>query len=148
LNSSFRHNGNEINYYYGPSDEISLTNDNDLTVTLVSAEFDPGCTFDSEPSAKTIANIERNSINEMDLFAFPNPFTNAVTIQYRIPGIINGGELRITEVCSGKVIYRKDILESEQIVTLSNLSLAAGMYVCSIFSEGSSRKHVKLISLK
>jgi hypothetical protein len=83
-------------------------------------------------------------INDADLFNYPNPFANETTIAYSLPEGMNGGEIRIIDVL-GKVVRVMQVSGREGKIILKGESFAAGIYYCSLTSDGMMLKSCRLV---
>lgn len=147
-----RHTGNAMNYYYDPSSPVIAT----PNVNAQPALYDGSCAI---VTARTINNslaitTESASPNnetvitkEIEFKAFPNPFTNDLTVTYSLPAKCKSGELKIYDAAAGKLVYSTSLNSTDNKLKLE-LDVPQGLYFCSITAEDSSSKQFKLIHIK
>jgi subtilisin family serine protease len=83
-------------------------------------------------------------INDANLFNYPNPFANETTIAYSLPEGMTSGEIRIIDVL-GKVVRVMQVSGREGKVILKAENFSAGIYYCSLTSDGMLLKSCRLV---
>jgi hypothetical protein len=89
-----------------------------------------------------------NELNDISFKAFPNPFSDQLTIFYQLPVNSNSGSLSIFEMGSGKLIFSTPLISSQNKLSLENLNFTAGVYLCRILSNDGATKVFKLVNIK
>lgn len=150
INHQLRHNGNAMNYYYDPSNPVSLTTSSTLKATAQVAAANGPCysaaarmsnmALLTEAKAPKLADISFN--------AYPNPFINQLTITYSLPANSKNGTLKIFEAASGKEIFTTGLTEGQNKIELTDFNIAAGMYICTLFAGDGTSKSFKLVNIK
>lgn len=92
---------------------------------------------------------KQETINEQDISfnAFPNPFTDNLTVTYSLPQDSKAGSLKIMEAASGKLVYISGLSSAKNKLDIK-LNVAAGLYICHIIADDGTSKQFKLVHIK
>lgn len=148
-----KHSGNSMKYYYDPSSPVAATGN----VLTQAALYDASCVIvtarvlDNTPINKTepaLDNVGGTALtNGFDFKAFPNPFTDNLSITYSLPANSKTGELKIYEAASGKLVYVSELNSANNKIDVQ-LNVAQGLYICHIIADDGSSKQFKLVHIK
>lgn len=148
-----RHSGNSMQYYYDPSSPVMATSN----VITQAALYDRSCVIvtaremGNQPVIKTATASEdartTSVMKEIEVKAFPNPFTDNLTVTYSLPASSKSGELKIYEAASGKLVYFSSLNTANNKVDIQ-LGVAQGLYICHIIADDGTSKQFKLVHIK
>jgi len=88
------------------------------------------------------SGVEENAEVKSELSVFPNPCSNnEISVNYSLP--TNEGSVQLTNL-AGQIIFSAAVQNKEGILTI-NQELEAGVYICTLLSEGTIVETKKLI---
>ena len=96
--------------------------------------------------SKSYNGISENELANVSINAYPNPFTNEITISYEFQNQISGSFLKVVDML-GRNIDQVEIDQLKGSVTLRP-DVNAGVYFVSIVNGTSSSPPVKIIKTK
>ena len=95
---------------------------------------------------KNYNGISENEFDNANINAYPNPFTNEITISYELQNTLQAGSyIRITDML-GRTIDQKEIDQQKGAVSLKP-EVNAGVYFVRIVNGSSASSPVKIIKL-
>jgi hypothetical protein len=97
---------------------------------------------DSNGLLTSVSHIPNIAANE--LYIFPNPATDVVTIQF--PGMSNIPNKELTIINNlGQVVYRNDVINGQSKQSINISSFKPGLYIGQLYSHGRLLSHGKFI---
>lgn len=87
------------------------------------------------------------AVQSISFNAFPNPFSDNLTVTYSLPQDSKAGSLRIVEAASGKLVYVSELNSNKNKLDIK-LNVAAGLYICHITADDGSSKQFKMVHIK
>jgi Carboxypeptidase regulatory-like domain/Secretion system C-terminal sorting domain len=108
---------------------------------------------DLKSAQVTLRNIEltsgtssnRDVDNNWMMYAYPNPFTSDLTIDYQLDGLHGNIELTMSDV-SGSVKLSKKLVNTEGVLTISEY-IPQGVYFLKITTDVGSSKTIRVVKL-
>ncbi|HET6243586.1 MAG: T9SS type A sorting domain-containing protein [Bacteroidetes bacterium] len=151
LNHKLRHNGNTMNYYYDPSNPVTLVTSGGMSAIAQAASSDGTCSDINDRRSNPNPNVGSdpvygNSKSKLDLYSAPNPNSGEATIYYNL-GEEKQGTLTIMDMYGNVMNCIKVTSESNQVNSdYSNYS--SGIYMISLTNSKSEVINKKMIIAK
>jgi hypothetical protein len=150
-NHQFYYEGPAMNYYCDPSFPFSLSQTGGFSAVTLTAAANGIC---PRPGAKqghdenAGLNIEENTVSQLQVMAFPNPFENSLTLNYSLPVNCSKAQLKIYEAASGRELYTRNLDLNQNQLVIDTRNFYNGFFICSVTTGNSGSKQFKLICIK
>jgi hypothetical protein len=143
-NHHILHRGNNMNYYYGPSDTITMVNDSVKNAYVARADYD-GCEEMRTALLQSSQDLVKNTPPKV--WNVPNPASNSTTLHFTIDKMTSTAVCTITNIYGNEIMrFPVDLQSGQKEMSLE--TFANGIYFYTLIVDGRSSCTGKMIISK